>query len=278
MSPVTWPEGVSIEVVTFADSKSRWKRAARRLVLQARESQWFQSASAFDERWLSSAHPILMKSIAEHGFGRGFGFWRWKPALIVSAALASNSDFVVYLDAGCELNTTPSAQVRLSEYLEIAADQGICLMHQSQFLDGWCKTEALNEMSVSREDSHRIRMVVAGALIVRVRRRLTIIDSWLNSALTLDGLTFDDRWDQTKQQEGFKDHRHDQAVLSVLADRSAVQTIPDETYFSGSWIGVAERYPIWAMRNRYPFSLNPSSLSGASIEYARRIKRHLMKK
>jgi hypothetical protein len=219
-----------------------------------------------------------MTSISRQGFGRGFGYWRWKPAVISSALATSSADFVLYLDAGCELNQSLGGSARIMEYLEMAAEHGVLLMQQESHADAWCKAETLEQLGVPQSHASKVPMLVAGVLLVRVSNQPTIIDEWRESSRLLDGLLFDDRWDPTRQDSAFQDHRHDQAVLSVLAHREGWQTIPDETYFGGSWRGTARNYPIWAMRNPHSFTMRPGTLTGECVRLAQRFKHGLVRR
>ena len=216
-----------------------------------------------------------MASIDRAGYGRGFGYWRWKPAVISSAVANSSADFVLYLDAGCELNPSLSGSARFEEYLEMAAEHGVFLMRQESHADAWCKTEVLQQLGVPQSHASKVPMLVAGALLVRVSRHPSIIDEWRESSSVLDGLLFDDRWDPARQSSAFQDHRHDQAVLSVLAHRGSLPTSPDETYFGGSWTGTASKFPIWAMRNRHSFTMRPGTLTGKFVRLTQRVKHGL---
>lgn len=218
-----------------------------------------------------------MASISKQGFGRGFGYWRWKPAVISSALATSSADFVLYLDAGCELNPSASGSARIVEYLEMAAEHGVLLMQQEAHVDAWCKTETLEQLGVPQSHASKIPMIVAGALLVRVSSQPAIIEEWRESSSVLDGLLFDDRWDPTRQGSVFQDHRHDQAVLSVLAHREGLRTIRDESYFGGSWKGTARSYPVWAMRNPHSFTMKPGTLSGESVRLVQRLRRGLVR-
>lgn len=264
---------MNLELVTFANSRSQWCHAGKRLRRQAIRTGWFSDVRLFDETFIQDLYPKLWTSICRNTDSRGFGYWRWKPALVLEMAKSSKADFVMYLDAGCELNSSQQAGGRLTEYLDYASARNILLMRQETSIDRWCKSETLEFLQVSPEAAPQIPMLTASFVLIRTSGDLSILEEWLESAYVAEGLLFDDRWDASKQVSGFRDHRHDQAVLSIHVHHSGLQTIADETYFDDDWCGLGSKFPVWAMRNRFGFSAQPQSLSGRTMRFVRKVTR-----
>lgn len=104
-------------LVTFADS--RLKHSAKRLIRQAKRMGVFSQLISLDESGLDVEFRDNHSSILRPHV-RGFGFWIWKPQVIIQALRSlKNGQILLYLDVGCHLNHRGIP--RLLEYFEIVS-------------------------------------------------------------------------------------------------------------------------------------------------------------
>lgn len=113
-----------VGLVTFAAGLPNWRGAGQRLIHQAERSGWFEKIALVTDRTFAREHRAFWKNNESllTRRTRGFGYWLWKPYL-VSHALhewSRDVDYVLYLDAGCEINVSQKSSRRWLEYLEMA--------------------------------------------------------------------------------------------------------------------------------------------------------------
>jgi len=263
---------MTLEICIFANSRGRWAGAAKRLRAQAVRYPFVEHVTIFDESWLAD-NPEL--TIGEHSdwYGtRGFGYWRWKPLLIAERVRKSASEFVLYLDAGSELHRSAQAIRRFMFYIDWTRENDLLLMRAPESIKRWCKTECSKALGYGDASLSDIPKINSGAILVRSGSTVPLLDQWLTLSRSRGGILFDDSCDRNQQAANFIEHRHDQAVLSLLAFAYEVPLLPDETYFGDGWSGAAKDFPIWMMRNPYRFSLQPGTRSGNLYWHLKRLR------
>ena len=81
----------------------------------------------------------------------------------------------------------------------------------------------------------------------------------------------DDTPSEVAELPEFIEHRHDQSIFSLLVKQSNQHAIiPDETEWFGDWIGMGDKYPIWATRHRSIFDFKRNE----TIPYRAFIRRY----
>jgi hypothetical protein len=94
----------------------------QRFINQASESSFFQSISVYSDEHVSElkkSRPIFFRLWKR----RGYGFWIWKPRLILTALNATpEGEYLVYLDQGFHIQK--SGAKRLQQYIELLESSG----------------------------------------------------------------------------------------------------------------------------------------------------------
>jgi hypothetical protein len=183
--------------------------------------------------------------------GRGGGYWLWKP-LIVREVLSriKGGDFLFYADAGCGIN--PNGHRRFSEWLEIC-DQKNSLSLQMHGLPEkhWSKMSVARLMGCESAEIMNSGQIMATIFGLKKSKYIVeLIQEWLD--LCAMEWMIDDSVQSVDNDPGFKAHRHDQSVFSLLRKREKFFTIPDETNaLNKNWNGpVTGSVPIWALRRK----------------------------
>lgn len=145
---------------------------------------------------------------------RGGGYWIWKPYVILKTLETLNDgDYLFYTDAGMIY----SHDVRvLIEHMN-RDQQDICLSSGFVPAKDWCKRDCFILMGCDNEEAHNRIMVSGGYVLVKKSKRsIEFVTEWLKYAV-------DSRASTDKENElgypnlpGFREHRHDQAILSNL--------------------------------------------------------------
>jgi hypothetical protein len=164
-----------------------------------------------DNGWDGSGlFNICQKTLKEE---RGAGYWLWKPIIIAEQmSLLEDGDYLVYTDAGVEF-------VNSIQHIIDKMDQDVFLFGNMYPHIEWCKSEVFHLFGIYNPIHHwKMRQVQASAMVIRVSNKSReIIREWLAYCM-IPGM-IDDSTYLLNQHSGFKEHRHDQAILTMVADR-----------------------------------------------------------
>ncbi len=257
--------------LTFADSRMDSSRA--RICHQARRMGSYSRIIGAKETDLD---PHFQQHFARYlnSETRGFGYWCWKPQIILQALHSMNEgDVLHWVDAGCHLN--PRGKWRLKEYLKMAESSryGVLGFRNSPPLppfphDGrelpsypdihWTKGDLLDRLGV-RADLDLLNQSSIGATIIMVRKctsSVSLVKEWLSIPYE-DFSLIDDSPSRSENLEGFREHRHDQSIFSLLGKLKPIDTVSVfESWYprrddmtTPDWPAV-RNYPIHIRRDR----------------------------
>lgn len=195
--------------------------------------------------------------------GRGGGWWTWKPQIIYQKLNEiKENDILIYLDAGCSVNT--SGGNRFKEYIDMLnnSDYGILNFHLMHPQIKWTNGATFDYHNIDfNSDNALSNQILSGIIVIKKNSHsLNIIEKWRKVVFD-DPYLFSNHYNKKKSNaNGFIDHRHDQSNFSLLCKKYGSITIPDETYFgphktyhgpSGGFGGqTAQKFPFWATRTR----------------------------
>jgi hypothetical protein len=206
--------------VTYGDSS--FIRSRIRILNEAMNSGLFCSAktetpqslrknTGFNIALKHSAFRVLLE------LPRGGGYWAWKP-WVVSIGLKSikDGDFLVYADAGCTIKQ--GGADAMESYKEaIARSRSGIMAFEIPFKEKhWTKRDAFAYLGLDTDDITESNQLCATMLIVQKREfTMSVVDKWKNVAIISPWL-FNDSPSVTPNYDGFKEHRHDQSIWSLL--------------------------------------------------------------
>jgi hypothetical protein len=178
-------------------------------------------------------------SEADKSAGCGLGFWVWKPRIILDfltdttggLAHPEDGDILVYADAGIEF-------INNVNYIIDRMDQDIFLFGNNWEHAHWCKADVVEFIwpklvqyqgesydSYLRRQWERFgKQAQASVIFFRVSdysRRF--VKEWLDWCLFEGGRLIDDSPSQTPNHPEFREHRHDQAILTTMAYREGIR-------------------------------------------------------
>ena len=198
---------------------------------------------------------------------RGYGYWCWKPQIILQTLKTMNEgDVLQYTDSGCHLNI--KGKDRLREYFAITerSSNGILAFQTKKpepplKYDGrnlldlrdatWTKGDLLDYFNIrNREDIVNTQTI--GATILFIRKcpaALNILNQWIKTIYQNFSL-IDDSPSQSNNLEGFREHRHDQSILSIVCKLNNVETLSAYEYWYPS---INKPYkPDWEILDNFP--------------------------
>jgi hypothetical protein len=230
---------MNLHFITFSDGSTTRREAALRLAAQANETGWFASEKAFhlehlrslSETWFLAHHKFITEN------PRGLGYWIWKPFLILEILKQIPKDeCLVYSDAGTEISSHGSA--RFQQYSELARDHGLLAFDFQEPMHRWTKGDLLAYFGISPVSPFlEARQIWAGLIFVRnTPANILLISHWAELCTARSYTFVNDATSGAPNPPDFKDHRHDQSILSLLLRINPVSCIvPDESYHGHLW-------------------------------------------
>lgn len=276
--------------VTFANAP--WRRARVRILRQAKVMGVYDRLHGFDEYGLHGSFRAKYKEQLVKG-SRGYGYWCWKPQVILQVLeQMDEGDVLQYTDAGCHLNT--AGRWRLAEYFDMAERSvtGILAFQgkpPAQPLPPltcspldlteyrWVKGDLLDHLGV-RENTSITHTQTIGAGVIFVRKctsGINLVREW--ASVIADGFfLIDDTPSKSPNLPGFVEHRHDQAIFSLLCKRHGVETLSAYEYWYPARDG---KSPNWEVLRRYPIHAKHDAglRVGQVVSRVKRIGRRLLR-
>ncbi|MDR0685565.1 MAG: hypothetical protein LBF83_10620 [Spirochaetaceae bacterium] len=179
--------------------------------------------------------------------GRGFGYWVWKPHIILQTLeKLNNGDLLQYTDIGCHLN--PKGLKRLNEYFELAneAKNGLLAFEMSYYTEKqWTKGDLFDYFGVRNDPDIYPCQMASGILFIRkYEESVEIIQKWMKGYYDNFALA-DDTPSVSPNFPEFIENRHDQSIWSLLVKMNGVRRLSHSEQCE-----VDEKYPIWALRDK----------------------------
>jgi hypothetical protein len=166
---------------------------------------------------------------------RGLGHWAWKP-LIIKRELEwlPDSSTLIYSDAGIEFINNVNYIIDRMGHEKPQDD--IWLFGNNWEHAHWCKRDVVDEIMPGLFDyeyefgDRRIwegffgKQVQASVIFFRVSDYTrALVAEWLKWCLFEDGRLIDDSPSRAPNHPEFREHRHDQAILTTMAYREGCQ-------------------------------------------------------
>lgn len=222
-------ESNDINFLAFADKK--YKKTLERIGDQARDMGVFKNIYLLNDDDLVDMPQDDLKFISNNA--RGYGYWLWKPYVIKQIlSKLDEGSVLVYADAGCNLDKNNSS--RLLEWVNMVRNHDsnmltFQMIHLKEY--EWTKIDTLKALGFMRDEDLNSGQVCATAMVMRNKENVRkLIDEWYNTARMDNYHHLDDSPSLNNNIDGFKEHRHDQSIFSILVKKNNVQKIPDETY------------------------------------------------
>jgi hypothetical protein len=139
---------------------------------------------------------------------RGAGYWLWKPYIIHRALIdhARSWDYLVYTDAGVEFVGSVNHLIQAIN----RSDEDILLFGNHYQHRDWCKREVFDALNC--KDGQQVQ---ASAMVLKnSENAMYMVEEWLDQCQYRNQIN--DKCG-SDQYPGFQEHRHDQALLTAVA-------------------------------------------------------------
>ena len=204
-----------IWALSFGGGSTNYHDAVNRIANEYSRTGFFDKVVKFTDIDLKNDTEFWEKHgafIESHK--RGYGYWIWKPYLMKKVFEQMNeNDILFFLDSGCEINS--GSNDTLKEYVKRCDECDIL------YTSTWHNEKQYNKMDILREfnmDTDEIKNSIqhqSGIIIVKKTSLTTdLANDWYSIAC--DYHLIDDTPSIYPNDPSFREHRHDQSVLSLL--------------------------------------------------------------
>jgi hypothetical protein len=131
----------------------------------------------------------------------------------------------------------------------------------------WTKRDLLDFMGIPESEFSSDQ--IQGTVIFMSREFATTFCEQWSEIMVKDNFRFLDDSPSKKQEfTNFKEHRHDQSILSLLLRKQEVKSFitEEQFYFPPDWKN-AKEFPIWTTRNRTRVKLHDNSTKGKLLRF-----------
>ena len=210
--------------VFIAYGSGDYLRSLRRIGKEAKKLGIFSKVILFTEKDL----PLFIQASPLMAYGRGNGYWVWKPFIIWKTMQEYPDSIVVYADCGCTLQPNYEEWNKwfglLETYDTLVFQYKIDSVYPWQINnpsmtnnEQWTKISLIRyfDSMIGNRDWVQTAQVWGGLVIAC--RKSKMIKMWMDIVLMRPDLIIDCFGNEVVEQvANFKEHRHDQSVLSAL--------------------------------------------------------------
>jgi len=208
------------KLITFG-SHDNYLDAGKRLTQQAKNLDIFNEVVLFtaddlktDELFWGTHGDFITKN------KRGYGYWLWKSYLIKKTMEQMNhGDILLYLDAGCEINRREKNWIyNCFNQIDTEKIMGTYYRYSEDTSEKyWSKMDLVKKCNID-DNLLNDKQRQAGLLLFNVcTETIQFVNEWYT--LSCDYHNLDDSPSILENSAGFKEHRHDQSIFSLLTKK-----------------------------------------------------------
>jgi hypothetical protein len=213
----SFDNNTKIWALSFGGGEQNYRDAVFRMENELKETK------VFDE--IVIVTDIELKKDAEfwekHGEfvennKRGYGYWLWKPYLIKKTMeKMSDNDILMYIDSGCEIKIHENIYNKIMDYINKCDQYELLYSSTYQTEKRWNKSDNFVLLNLNNPDILNSDQKQATIFIIKKNQKMVdFIDDWYSICSNYN--TIDDTPSTVPNDESFLDHRHDQAIFSLL--------------------------------------------------------------
>ena len=227
-----------------------------RLGAQAERAKLFASVRCWNLKSIRRQYPAFWRSHERFIMAnrRGLGYWLWKPFLI-SNRLQEIEDgaLLIYADAGCEISIGKQVDWFHALPTEPDCDLTITCLEPHRTVGRWTNNYCLKQFDGGCKYVARPQYQAGLLFMKNGQRSRELVRLWLEACVWNHYSCLVDRPDD-QERDDFNEHRHDQAILTLL-----LYSALDQGRISIKRLSLEDaakvNFPIHIYRNGTPFSL-----------------------
>lgn len=239
-----------VKLVSFAEGPFAPRKAG--FLREALKLGNFDEVKVFDYEGLAEDFRERHRNFV-YSNSRGFGYWIWKPQVILEVLECSGADdFVIYMDSGFTLNS--NGIHRFLEYLELTLDsEWKMLSFQNIHTEyKWTKMDLAKRLGVHECVSIMKTSQLASGFVVMMAtpENKQLVADWAKIAVEEEYHYSDDSPSLEENHPFFVEHRHDASIFSLLRKIRGTAVTHYEVQSYPHFQRQKLRLPAWATRSR----------------------------
>lgn len=165
---------------------------------------------------------------------RGAGYWLWKPYLILKTLKGlDKDDWLMYTDSGMYFRRNPWEW--LGEKEADMGDKKVATFGECGMNKEYCKRDAFVLMGLDEERyTNSSQRTASIFLCKKTDFSISFLETWINYCTDPRILTDLPNTQGKPNYPEFRDHRHDQSVMSLLCIQNGVCLLQDMTQFGNA--------------------------------------------
>lgn len=201
---------MEIHFITYSDEK--YKSQQKNLDLHAEK---LFNLNSYNREWLITTN-FYQENKEILDLPRGGGYWLWKPFIILETLNKMNdNDVLFYLDSGDTFND--GLQQFLIDYFNNNNVDSLLTFGGQNKQKWYTKRDTFVLMGCDTNEYHDHVQLEAGMVCFKKTDKIVkLVSEWLNYCSNPNIITDIENITEPNL-DGFKDHRHDQSVLTNLA-------------------------------------------------------------
>jgi hypothetical protein len=201
---------MDIYFITYSDEK--FKDQQNNLDLHAKK---FFKLNSYNREWLVTTN-FYKENQEVLDLPRGGGYWLWKPFIILDSLNKMNdNDLLFYLDSGDEFSD--GLAKFLNNYFSNNYIDSLLTFGGTNKQKWYTKRDTFILMNCDTKEYHNHIQLEAGVICLKKTDKIIkLVSEWLSYCSNKNIIT-DIENITGPNLDGFKDHRHDQSVLTNLA-------------------------------------------------------------
>lgn len=238
----------TIDLISFAGPGLQWRATSQRFFREARKAGLFREIKIYRKQDLNGLQePISQQGIRlTENFSKGYGYWIWKPAVVVDylSRAPEDVDFVLFCDVGCSFGDPGKFEESYLQVLSGLNSKGPTLVQSMRQESTWTRKAVIDlyeEYGIANETE-------TGQFISGVHfwanddLSLQIAKEWKDLCESNPAQLLLDPDPIYEELPAFEGHRHDQSLLSLIAKTHSIRPIKEEWI---PWTGSKEHLKPW---------------------------------
>ncbi len=220
---------MSVTLISFADKKYF---RSQKILKQSALNYGVNKVYSYNEEWLKKQRKFYEENKKILDQKRGAGFWLWKPFIILhQLSKMAEGDILFYVDSGSRFVND------ITPIVKIVQKNGIALFSNDNHKNStWTKRDCFYYMNCDTDEYHKGYQIAACYLALQKNNaNIKLVSDWLHFASNERIITDEPNVCGLTNFEDFKDHRHDQSILSLLAIKNKIEIYRDPSQWGNPY-------------------------------------------